>query len=740
LKLASNATLTPALSRPAGEGEEPRAAAAVRASTALDRFARLSIRNKLLAMVLLPLAGVLPLLGVILLWWGNEAFDRVLITKIRADLGVAQGYFERTLAEVSASTTAIAESRALSDVLNAPRERQAALLEQLRFRERLDFVNLRAADGTIRVTHRGTTIDDPGERPGRPDEHGVVVMSLAQLATLAPELAERVKVPLVPTRNAAPTTHEVEDRAMVLLATRVVWNAAGQAVARVQGGVLLNRNLAFIDHINEIVYPAGSLPFGSRGTATLFLDDVRISTNVRLFGEAREERAIGTRVSKAVRDAVLDEGRTWLDRAFVVSDWYVSAYLPLVGGAGDRRGERVGMLYVGFLERPFTQLKYAMLAAIGVLFFAVMVLAAVISLRWARSIFGPLERMEATMRSVEAGALEARVGSVASGDEIGRLAGHLDHLLDAVGHQTRELQRWNAELDAKVAARTRELEETQRHLVRSEKLATVGQLTASIAHEINNPIAVIQGNLDLVRELLDAAARAKVAPELKLIDAQIERMRLIVTQLLQFARPTEYAGYVESLDVSQLLDESLVLVQRLLAKTRVEVTRDYRATRRVAINRQELQQVFVNLLVNAAHAMPRGGTLVLRTLDVPAAARSGTDAGDEHSAGEVHAEVLDTGPGLPPELLAKLFQPFTTRKKEGTGLGLFISRGIVERYGGDIRAGNRVDTGADTGGDPRADRTSGARFVVVLKAEAAMPPAPGPAGAAAAEVVAEGSR
>jgi two-component system NtrC family sensor kinase len=698
---------TPAERTPAGSG----------------RFARLSIRNKLLAMVLLPLAGVLPLLGAILLWWSNEAFDSVLITKIRSDLAVAQGYFDRTLSEVGASALSIAESKALHDVLAAPAARQATLLEALRRRERLDFVNLRAADGSLRATHGGVA---SGHDPSSPafkasasgGEHvSVEVLSAEQLALVGPGagLARRVPVPLMATLNAAPTTRAVEDRAMVLLATRSIRGHEGQVLGHVQAGVLLNRNLAFIDHINEIVYPAGSLPFGSQGTATLFLDDVRISTNVRLFGGSdkdahgpaehadggdrgddrgdRGDRAIGTRVSKIVRDAVLGEGRTWLDRAFVVSDWYVSGYLPLA----DSAGQRIGMLYVGYLERPFTVLKYAMLAAIGAVFFAAMVLAAFVSLRWARSIFRPLEQMEATMRSVQAGALEARVGQVASGDEIGRLAGHLDHLLDAVGEKTRELQRWNAELDAKVAERTRELEATQKHLVRSEKLATVGQLTASIAHEVNNPIAVIQGNLDLVRELLDDTARTKVAPELKLVDAQIERMRLIVTQLLQFARPAEFAGYVDSVDVARLLDESLVLVQHLLAKTRIEVKRDFRAAggaATVAINRQELQQVFVNLLVNAIHAMPEGGRLELGTRALGA---------------EVWCEVADTGPGLPPELLAQLFQPFTTRKKDGTGLGLWISRGIVERYGGDIRAGNR---------DPLAEGVSGARFVVVLKVEA----------------------
>jgi C4-dicarboxylate-specific signal transduction histidine kinase len=295
--------------------------------------------------------------------------------------------------------------------------------------------------------------------------------------------------------------------------------------------------------------------------------------------------------------------------------------------------------------------------------------------------------MEATMRQVEAGAMDARVGGVSSGDEIGRLARHLDRLLGVIDENTRELRRWNAELDAKVAQRTlaleertRALEDAQQQLVRSEKLATVGQLTASIAHEVNNPIAVIQGNLDLMRELLGPQGQARVAPELHLVDEQIERMRLVVTQLLQFARPAEYAGYVEALEPARALDDCMVLVNHLLAKSGITVRRDNQATRTVAINRQELQQVLVNLLVNAIHAMEAGGSLLLTTRD------AGSDG--------VNIAVADTGPGLAPETLALLFQPFFTAKKGGTGLGLWISRGIVERYGGDIVAANREGGGA----------------------------------------------
>jgi len=508
----------------------------------------------------------------------------------------------------------------------------------------------------------------------------VEVLTPEQLAVLGPSLAARVSVPLVETRNAAPTDRASEDRAMVLLSTRAVPGADGKLLGHLQAGLLLNRNLPFIDHINEIVYPEGSLPYGSRGTATLFLDDVRISTNVRLFGAEQDERAIGTRVSQAVREVVLGSGRTWLDRAFVVNDWYVSAYEPLQ----DSAGRRVGMLYVCFTEEPFRWIKVSILLAIGATSFLVMIGGAWVSLRWARRIFAPLETMADTMRRVEDGELQARVGGTGRRDEIGQLAGHLDHLLDTIDDKTRALQRWNAELDAKVSERTRELEAAQGQLVRSEKLATVGQLTASIAHEVNNPIAVIQGNLDLMRELLGPDAH-KVQAELRLVDEQIERMRLIVTQLLQYARPAEFAGYLEPLDPNRLIEDSLVLASHQLSRSGISVQRELRATGQPAVNRGEMQQVIMNLLVNAIQAMPQGGTLTLRSQDVR------TPVGPA-----VQWSVQDTGAGLSPELLAELFKPFVTRRKGGTGLGLWISRSLVERYGGTLEAGPRTDgiTGA----------------------------------------------
>ena len=673
-----------------------------------------SIRNKLLAMALLPLLVVLPLLVGALVIWGNAAYDRLLITKVRSDLAVARGYFEQVLHSVGAGTQSVAESHTLHVAL--ARQDLKNLQQQLmdaRARLDFDFVNLYSPQGKLLTA---SWIAPPElSRPGPAQEAqgsatlaelspaaqaSLTLMSGTDLLAMAPHLAERLGIPLIATRGASLTERSIEDRALVMLSTTPVLGANGETLALLRGGVLLNQNLDLIDHINRIVYPEGSLPFDGHGTATLFMEDVRITTNVRLF---QDQRAIGTRVSQAVRQAVLEQGGTWLDRAFVVNDWYVSAYEPLL----DSSGQRVGMLYVGYLEKPFSFVKYGMLALIAGIFLLVMVLAAVFSVRWARSIFKPVEQMNHAMQRVEDGDSGARVGPVEARDEIGTLANQLDQLLDVIDDKTRALQRWAGELDAKVIARTRELAQSntslqavQQQLIKSEKLATIGQLTASVAHEINNPIAVIQGNLDLMRELLGPHAEP-VAAELKLMDQQVDRMRLIVTQLLQHARPTDYAGYMEAVDVNQTLDNALLLVGHLLVHTRIDVRRELQATARVSINTQELQQVVINLLINAIQAMPEGGTLTLSTKDW-----LNDDANPQPQGACL--EVQDSGAGLNESTREKMFTPFFTTKNDGTGLGLWISLGLVERYGGRITAAN-------------ADSGQGARFTVWLLTDAQVP-------------------
>ncbi|MDD2926238.1 cache domain-containing protein [Rhodoferax sp.] len=674
------------------------------------RWQQLSVRHKLMVLSLLPLVVVLPLLMAALMLWGNAAFNQLLITKIHSDLAVASGYFSQVQAEIGASTQATAQSHALHQALV---DADAAAVQQVLSRaqqaHQLDFVNLYSPQGILMAAswYQNNSSEVNSSLGSRSfslvdlasEYNQLQRLDQAQLLSLAPHLAKRLHIALVPTHNAAATERTHEDRALLMRASFAVRADDGQLLGWLQAGTLLNQNLPFIDHINAIVYPEGSLPLGSKGTATLFLDDVRITTNVRLF---QDQRAIGTRVSQAVRDTVLWQGQTWLDRAFVVNDWYVSAYEPLL----NAQHERIGMLYVGYLETPFRHVKYGLLAMVIGIFGAAMLLAAWASLRWARSIFQPVECMNHTMQRVQDGDHTARVGVLTQHDELGALAGHLDQLLDVVDDKTATLQRWGQELDAKVAARTQELassnqslQQAQAQLVKSEKLAAIGQLTASVAHEINNPIAVLQGNLDLVRETLGAHAQS-VSDELSLMDQQMDRMRLIVTQLLQYARPNDYAGYVVAVDVNETLENSLVLVAHLLDQSHIEVRRELHASQSVAINRQELQQVLINLMINAIQAMPKGGTLTLCSRDQP----------DSSGRAGVLLQVCDTGAGLSDDTKTRLFSPFFTTKNDGNGLGLWISVGLLERYGGTISADNRQELG---------DAANGAIFGVWLPCEQA---------------------
>jgi signal transduction histidine kinase len=647
----------------------------------------ISVRNRLILVALLPLTTVLTILLLLVFYWGNAYYDRLLTFKVNSDLAVAHQYFTQVVDRTGHDMLAMANSQSFAAVLERGDRR---MLQDLLVRKRkelhLDFIRL--LDGNGKLMTSSLNADIVAGRDEWPVVRGALggrastaidIYSVEQLDRLDPAFARQARLELVATANAAADSRTAENRGMVIHNATPALGADDRPRVILEGGILLNQNLDFVDTINKLVYTEGSLPEGSHGTATLFLGDVRIATNVRLFGN---QRALGTRVSEAVRGHVLGEGRTWLDRAFVVSDWYISAYEPI----RDSFGKRVGMLYVGYLEEPFAKAKKNIIAAILVLFAIVSAAGFTLSLRVARGIFRPLARMNNTMSAVEQGDPAARTGPLEGRDEIGRLACHLDELLDKLQAQNVELKTWGDELDAKVAARTRELEtanqklrDTQRQLALSEKLAAIGEITAGVAHEINNPVAVIQGNLDLLREVLGPHAEP-VAEEIRLIDQQIQRINVIVTKLLQFARPDEFAGYLEQVDCNDVVADCVLLVRHLLQKSSIELLCDSGATALVTINRNELQQVLINLMVNAIHAMPDGGRLRIVTKD---------------AAAGIVIDVIDNGVGISQQNLDRIFDAFfSTKHEQGTGLGLSISYTIVARYGGSITVESQKGCGS----------------------------------------------
>lgn len=653
-----------------------------------------AVRYKLLVLVLLPILLVMPVaLGLSVYWGANFTYDQLFI-KVNTDLSVANNIFDRIRQDYLNRLERLAESYSFQTALES--NDGAAIRQQL--------AELKRSTGYsyLHVIDREGYRLYEGEHAGRSRLSSLLATALQGMKTVgveifpeedleaeSPLLARTVRLPLLETRHARPSNRTEETRGMMIRALYPVKNAKGEILVLLDGGVLLNGNFTFVDTIRDLVYGPGSLPKDSIGTVTVFLDDVRVSTNVPL---APGERALGTRVSDEVRTQVLDQGNNWIDRAFVVNDWYISSYEPIV----DVDGNRVGMLYAGFLETPFRVAFWKALTVLGLLLFAMMAFLTVVSVRGAKTIFKPLELMSDVVRATRDGQAR-RIGSIASHDEIGELAREFDAMLDLLQKRNAQIQNWANELEDKVTERTSELvrkntelrrtikvlRETRQQLVVAEKLAALGELTAGVAHEINNPTQVLLGSLDiLVAELGPDTER--VSDEIDLMIQQVYRIQEIINSLLQYARPGEFSGYMNEVDINTLIRDTLNFIQHMPRQSDYELSLNLEASYPVRASQQEIQQVMVNLVVNAIHALkPEGGMIHISSKDW-----------EEKG---VMVCIRDNGVGMDEDQLGLIFNPFYSTKNqgEGTGLGLSVSYSLVRRYGGNITVSSSKGQGTE---------------------------------------------
>jgi two-component system NtrC family sensor kinase len=650
---------------------------------------RSSLRYKLLVLVLFPILLIMPITLGLAIYWGSQFSYEQLFIKVNTDLSVAEDNFHRLQEDYLNTLGRLAESHAFYTALES--KSGMVVNDQLADLQKVagfSYLHLLGVDGKHLFQAHGKAQKRERKR-GHPSPSllaalqgfprvEIEIFSAQALDEQSPGLAKQVELPLLDTPMARPTQQRIEDRGMMVRALYPVKNSRGQVTAVLDGGVLLNANFKFVDAIRDLVYGPGSLPKGSIGTVTVFLNDVRITTNVP---RTPNQRALGTRVSDEVRTQVLDRGEKWIDRAFVVNDWYISAYQPII----DVNGERVGMLYAGFLESPSRNALWQALVVLILLFLALMVFSSILSISGAKSIFKPLEMMMAVVRATREGYTK-RIGKISSMDEIGVLANEFDLLLDLLQERNLQVQQWADQLEEKVDERTAELKlknekllraiqilrETRAQLIAAEKLAALGELTAGMAHEINNPTAVMLGNLDLLVEELGESA-APVKNEIDLIIEQIFRIKDIINNLLQYARPDQIAENLSEIDINEVVQHTLALVRYLRKQKQFEMRLELNATRPIKINPHELQQVLVNLFVNAVHALDGNAGIISLS----------TDDWDEKGA---VIQIEDSGMGIEEEQIDQIFNPFHTSKRvgEGTGLGLSVSYGLIKKYGGDI--------------------------------------------------------
>jgi two-component system NtrC family sensor kinase len=644
------------------------------------RFFDLPLRRKLILSFLI----VILLGGVLSLIIGTRIEHQTIISlaeaKVRHDLASASMVYDERLHGLRDTVRLSATQEFLRAALRqASLENAAVRLDGIRREFGLDVLNLTDGLGRVVVRSRhpeaavGDDVSgDPCVALSRRGQvcAGTRIVTRDELLKEGDDLAERAYFQFVPTPMAAARPEDHEDKGMMLTAAAPVQDESGGLLGVLYGGLLFNRNYDLVDRVKEIVFKGEKYKGHDIGTATLFQDDLRIATNVL---DDTGRRAVGTRVSREVNEAVLGRGETYVGRAFVVTAWYITAYRPIQ----DIEGRTIGMLYVGMLERPYIDLRNRVMATFaGIAGLCALFLLGLLSFV-ARRITHPLGVMVEATDKIASGELDHRV-ALEGRDEIGRLARAFNRMTENLRGAREDLTQWGLTLERRVEERTRELRETQDQLIQSEKLGSLGKMAAGVAHEINNPLTTIRINAHLQLEKCGDDPTRREA--LTLIADETARCAQIVNGLLDFARQTPSQS--APCDINDIIERTLQLLEKQASVRNIRIVKTLDGSLPlIPVDKNKIQQVFSNLTLNACEAMPRGGTLVITSRR----SRDGTG---------LEIAFTDTGVGIAPDHMTKIFDPFFTTKHFGTGLGLAISYGIVRQRGGTIDVQSELGRGS----------------------------------------------
>ena len=586
--------------------------------------------------------------------------------RVGRDMKLAEAFYDLKKQDLASGAERMSASLIIRDNLQAAVERDPAALQALRqeIDNEISVLSPETHRFIVVVDAQGLAID--GRVTSKIGQTGLfrvntdwsqVAIVRAALAggrsQTAPEilpasvlewlgLADQAKIDLVdtPGTNPVPYTPQEGTAGLVLLAVAPVMDSSpgGGLVGAVMVGHLLNQDYTLVDRIKEV---AGV------DTSTIFLGDMRVSTNVP---DEKGERAIGTRVSQVVYDTVLTKGQDYTGRALVVNQWYITRYKPL----RDHTGAVIGILYVGAKEASFVRLVDSFRRWLLLIASASVVLAALISIPVAWSISRPLSELAHATRQVAEGDLAVRVPVYGRG-EMGILAGSFNTMVET-------------------------LRDTHEQLLQKEKLASLGQLAAGVAHEINNPLGAVLLYADILCRDTPADDHQR-REDLQMIVKEATRCKTIVTDLLNFSRQNRVLA--QKTDLAALLQTMIDEAGEKPSYARISLSAEIDpALPEIEADPLQLHQAFLNLMNNAVDAMPGGGNLILRARPGP-------------HPGFVTIQIQDTGTGISKENMSKLFTPFFTTKPigTGTGLGLAITYGIVKMHQGQISVQSTVGEG-----------------------------------------------
>jgi two-component system NtrC family sensor kinase len=354
----------------------------------------------------------------------------------------------------------------------------------------------------------------------------------------------------------------------------------------------------------------------------------------------------------------------------------ISGGSAIVAAPAAREGRTIGAAVVTISLGSVAQLRTKG-RQVTLWFAPVVVVLLTLVIDWfaRRLIHHPIGRIHHAMERAGAGDISARA-SIVRPDEIGDVASGLNEMLARIQHFNDALQERVDEATSELRLRNQELVDSYQRvfalreaLARAEQMAAVGQMAASVAHQVGTPLNLISGYVQMLQQ--DAAVDAKTSRRLAIVQDQIAKVAAVVRTMLDHARRPDTRWPTA---VGTLLSRVADVARPKLDASRIALSLDVApGLPDVEANGEELELALLNLVNNSLDAMPSGGTLTIRA--------SAQD-------GRVHIDVTDTGSGIPPELLPRIFEPWVTTKQagRGTGLGLSITRDVIGRHGGTIGA------------------------------------------------------
>lgn len=605
-------------------------------------------------------SGVFTIVGIQLI--SNRIMSEAQ-ENVRHDLNSAQEIYQSNLLHIHDIVRLTSERFFLTDAMVAG-DIESVKNELIRVKnvENLDFLSLTDANGI--VIFRASNSDAP-IYPKIYDELVSAVLSqkttvvatteisMEELEKESPSLVEKANIKIIDTPKARAKNETEQTSGLIMKSAAPIRDHQNNIIGVLYGGVLLNKNYKIVDEIKQTVFEGERYLGKDIGTATIFKDDVRISTNVK---NNDGSRAIGTRVSEEVYNKVVIEGQPWVGRAYVVNDWYITAYEPI----RNIHYKIVGILYVGILEQKYLDIKKQTILAFLSITLAGAVIATLISYIISQRITVPINKLVSASREIAQGNLNPIV-NIKSDDELGELVSAFNTMATTINEREEKLKEF-----------------TKNKIMESERLAIIGQLAANVAHELNNPLV---GIITYSQLLLEETPKEDKSNEfLNKIVIQANRCKDIVRGLLDFSRQRQPDTTL--ININSVLKQVLSLLENQALFLNIKVILKLSELPMVIIDQSQIERVFMNIILNAAEAMDGHGQLQIET---------NLDA-DE---GFVEIKIIDSGPGITEENLEKIFDPFFTTKEagHGVGLGLAISYGIVREHKGNISVKSKVGTG-----------------------------------------------